>query len=344
MERGRPTTEAEADRTATSAASESQGQAEPSGANRHTRGAFVVHRWGTPSVDCGPSHSAPSVARNAPFGGPNCRRWGKRKVLAESRRDEVNPSVIATSETRERVDVVVPPRPRSPNSPRSTSIARGQSGRSARVPGSEHRASFDPSRVGIAQTPRGLHRRGMGHSKSRAGMRSGPRRRPRRARKDTDARWTMKFSEARLAADGSPQIDVAVPRLGYKSHILVAWRHGIIHRHEVTHAAAHDGAQPRKGLIDPNNIASDVPIPLTARRRMNATWPMLARSAGSTAGSRAAGPRRGIKREPTGESRLCQPGWSTASATRRALRVSWCAPSAAPAPRPASRWPTWPTT
>ena len=82
---------------------------------------------------------------------------------------------------------------------------------------------------------------------------------PAKARqKDTDARWTMKFSKAKPAADGSPQIDIAVPTFGYKSHISVDRRHGIIRRHRVTHAAAHDGAQLREGLIDPNNTASDV--------------------------------------------------------------------------------------
>ncbi len=68
----------------------------------------------------------------------------------------------------------------------------------------------------------------------------------------------MKFSKAKPAADGSPQIDIAVPTFGYKSHISVDRRHGIIRRHRVTHAAAHDGAQLREGLIDPNNTASDV--------------------------------------------------------------------------------------
>jgi transposase, IS5 family len=82
---------------------------------------------------------------------------------------------------------------------------------------------------------------------------------PAKARqKDTDARWTMKFSKARPAADGSAQIDIAVPTFGYKSHIGIDRRHGIIRRQRVTDAAAHDGAQLREGLIDPRNTASDV--------------------------------------------------------------------------------------
>ena len=82
---------------------------------------------------------------------------------------------------------------------------------------------------------------------------------PAKARqKDTDARWTMKFSKAKPAADGKPQIDIAIPAFGYKSHISIDRRHGIIRRGLVTDAAAHDGARLREGLIDPNNTASGV--------------------------------------------------------------------------------------
>ena len=82
---------------------------------------------------------------------------------------------------------------------------------------------------------------------------------PAKARqKDTDARWTVKVSKARPAADGKPQIDIAIPVFGFKSHISVDRRHGIIRRGKVTDAAAHDGARLREGLIDPSNTASDV--------------------------------------------------------------------------------------
>ena len=82
---------------------------------------------------------------------------------------------------------------------------------------------------------------------------------PAKARqKDVDARWTMKFSKAKPAADGKPQIDIAIPSFGYKSHISIDRRHGIIRRGIVTDAAAHDGARLREGLIDLNNTASHV--------------------------------------------------------------------------------------
>lgn len=82
---------------------------------------------------------------------------------------------------------------------------------------------------------------------------------PAKARqKDVDARWTMKLSKAKPAADGKPQIDIAIPAFGYKSHISIDRRHGIVRRGLVTDAAAHDGARLREGLIDPNNTASGV--------------------------------------------------------------------------------------
>jgi IS5 family transposase len=76
--------------------------------------------------------------------------------------------------------------------------------------------------------------------------------------KDTDARWTMKFSKAKPAEGGRPQVDIAIPTFGYKSHISIDRRHGIIRRGKVTDAAAHDGARLREGLIDPNNTSSEV--------------------------------------------------------------------------------------
>lgn len=82
---------------------------------------------------------------------------------------------------------------------------------------------------------------------------------PAKARqKDVDARWTMKFAKAKPTADGKPQIDIAIPTFGYKSHISIDRRHGVIRRQIITDAAAHDGARLREGLIDPENTASDV--------------------------------------------------------------------------------------
>lgn len=65
--------------------------------------------------------------------------------------------------------------------------------------------------------------------------------------KDTDARWTVKFTKAKPAESGRPQVDIAIPTFGYKSHISIDRRHGIIRRAKTTDAAAHDGARLREG-------------------------------------------------------------------------------------------------
>ncbi len=82
---------------------------------------------------------------------------------------------------------------------------------------------------------------------------------PARARqKDTDARWTVKFTKAKPAENGSTPVDIAIPTFGYKSHISIDRRHGIIRRSIVSDAAAHDGAHLREGLINSHNTASPV--------------------------------------------------------------------------------------
>ena len=46
------------------------------------------------------------------------------------------------------------------------------------------------------------------------------------AQKDREARWTVKWSNAKPAADGSPRVDLAVPAFGYKNHIGIDRRTG----------------------------------------------------------------------------------------------------------------------
>jgi transposase, IS5 family len=75
--------------------------------------------------------------------------------------------------------------------------------------------------------------------------------------KDRDARWTVKFSKAKPREDGAPQADLAVPAFGYKNHVSIDRRHGLIRRWTATDAAAHDGAR-LADLIDGGNTASDL--------------------------------------------------------------------------------------
>ena len=74
--------------------------------------------------------------------------------------------------------------------------------------------------------------------------------------KDRDARWTVKFSKAKPRQDGTPQIDIAVPAFGYKNHISIDRRHGLIRRWTTSDAAAHDGAH--LATVLGRNTASDV--------------------------------------------------------------------------------------
>jgi hypothetical protein len=75
--------------------------------------------------------------------------------------------------------------------------------------------------------------------------------------KDRDARWTVKFSKAKRREDGAPQVDLAVPAFGYKNHVAIDRRCGLIRGWTGTHAAAHDGARLEE-VLDADNTASDV--------------------------------------------------------------------------------------
>ena len=76
--------------------------------------------------------------------------------------------------------------------------------------------------------------------------------------KDMDARWTVKFTKAKQREDGStPPVDLAIPVFGYKSHIAIDRRFGLIRNWTVTHAAAHDGAR-LEDVLDRNNLAGSV--------------------------------------------------------------------------------------
>jgi IS5 family transposase len=67
----------------------------------------------------------------------------------------------------------------------------------------------------------------------------------------------VKFSKARPREDGAPQVDLAVPAFGYKNHVAIDRRHGLIRGWTASHAAAHDGARLAE-LLDGDNTASDV--------------------------------------------------------------------------------------
>lgn len=91
------------------------------------------------------------------------------------------------------------------------------------------------------------------------------------AQKDTDARWTVKFAKARVAANGKPQVDIAIPSFGYKNHIAIDQRYGFIRKSVVTHGACHDGSQLRE-VVTSDNTASDVWADTAYRSKKNEAW------------------------------------------------------------------------
>ncbi len=78
----------------------------------------------------------------------------------------------------------------------------------------------------------------------------------------------MKFSKAKPSHDGPPRIDIAVPSFGYKNHIAIDRRHGLIRTWTATHAARHDGAQ-LPNLVSKANTASAVWADTAYRSKAN---------------------------------------------------------------------------
>ena len=90
--------------------------------------------------------------------------------------------------------------------------------------------------------------------------------------KDRDARWTVKFSKAKVAEDGKQkQRDIAVPAFGYKDHASIDRRHGFIRGFNVTSASAYDGAQLRN-VLSKENTGSTVWADTAYRSKKNEVW------------------------------------------------------------------------
>ena len=92
------------------------------------------------------------------------------------------------------------------------------------------------------------------------------------SQKDTDARWTVKHKKAKARPDGRKPVDIAIPVFGYKTHIGIDKKHGIIRRQIVTDAAANDGKRLREGLIDHGNTCGDVWGDTGYRSAENERW------------------------------------------------------------------------
>lgn len=90
--------------------------------------------------------------------------------------------------------------------------------------------------------------------------------------KDRDARWTVKFSKAKVAEAGkTQQRDIAIPAFGYKNHAAIDRRHGFIRGWAVTSASAYDGAQLRN-VLNRENTGSTVWADTAYRSKKNEAW------------------------------------------------------------------------
>ena len=88
--------------------------------------------------------------------------------------------------------------------------------------------------------------------------------------KDRDARWTVKFSKAKVRADGTkPAVDIAIPTFGYQNHIAIDRRYGLIRRWQASDAAAYEGARLRQELLDKTNTAGTVWADTAYRSKAN---------------------------------------------------------------------------
>ncbi|MDI1295499.1 MAG: transposase, partial [bacterium] len=96
---------------------------------------------------------------------------------------------------------------------------------------------------------------------------------PAKARqKDRDARWSIKYSKAKVREGADPRaakpVDLAIPMFGYKNHIGIDKAHGLIRTWDASAANAHDGARLPL-LISKDNTASGVWADTAYRSKKN---------------------------------------------------------------------------
>ncbi len=75
-----------------------------------------------------------------------------------------------------------------------------------------------------------------------------------RAQKDRDARWIVKYSKAK---GENKAIDLAIPLFGYKNHLSIDRGFGFIRKYHVTDASLYDG-KVLPYLLDKNNTSCSV--------------------------------------------------------------------------------------
>ncbi|AIT79059.1 IS5 family transposase [Novosphingobium pentaromativorans] len=97
--------------------------------------------------------------------------------------------------------------------------------------------------------------------------------RPARLRqKDRDARWSVKYSKAKVKEGADPKafkrVDLAIPMFGYKNHIGIDRVHGIIRTWDASAANAHDGAR-LPDVVSKDNTGSGIWADTAYRSKKN---------------------------------------------------------------------------
>ena len=94
------------------------------------------------------------------------------------------------------------------------------------------------------------------------------------AQKDTNARWTVKYSKARKTKDGEQDaglVDIAVPHFGYKNHISIDRKWRFIRGETGTDAARYDGHELAT-VLDGANSSKAVWADTGYRSAKNEAW------------------------------------------------------------------------
>lgn len=89
--------------------------------------------------------------------------------------------------------------------------------------------------------------------------------------KDRDARWTLKQGKKKPGDGKGAKLQLAIPHYGYKNHLSMDKRHGLIRSWDVSDAAAPDGKR-LKGLLSKENTASQVWADTAYRSKANEAW------------------------------------------------------------------------
>ena len=93
--------------------------------------------------------------------------------------------------------------------------------------------------------------------------------------KDRDARWSVKYTKAKVKEGADPKafkpVDLAIPMFGYKNHVGIDRAHGLIRTWDASAANANDGAR-LPNLISTNNTGSGVWADTAYRSKKNETF------------------------------------------------------------------------